>query len=95
MSRFCYIARCALRQFRRFYQILEDGKLLLILLDRERVSIYVDHLHAMNLAIRRERPIKNLNSEKLGDDILFAFDETKRSLAVCASTKVCFLLDIF
>jgi hypothetical protein len=42
----------------------------------------------MNLAIRRERPIKNLKREKLGDDVLFAFDETKRSLAVCASTKV-------
>jgi hypothetical protein len=88
--------RCALRQFRRFHQILENGKLLLIFLDRERVSIYIDHLHAMDSAIQRESPIKNLNREKLGDDVLFAFDETKRSLAVCAaaSTKVCFLLGI-
>jgi hypothetical protein len=87
-------SRCALRQFPRFHQILENEKLLLILLDRERVSIYIDHLHAMDLAIRRERSIKNLNREKLGDDVLFAFDEAKRSLAVCASTKVCFLLGI-
>jgi hypothetical protein len=85
---------CALRQFRRFHQVLENGNLLLILLDRERVSIYIDHLHAMNLAIQRERPIKNLNREKLGHDVLFAFDETKRSLAVCSSTKVCLLLGI-
>ncbi len=87
--------RCALRQFRRFYQILENGKLLLVLLDRERVSIYLDHLHAINTAIRRERTIKNLNREKLGEDVLFAFDETQRSLAVCASTKVCCLLGYF
>jgi hypothetical protein len=87
-------SRCALRQFRRFHQILENGKLLLILLNRERISIYIDHLHAMDLAIRRERPIKNLNRKKLGDDVLFAFDESKRSLAVCASTKVFFFLGI-
>ena len=40
------------------------------------------------MAIKRERPIKRLNREKLGQDVLFAFDETKRALAVCASKKV-------
>jgi hypothetical protein len=58
------------------------------LFDRDRVSIYLDSPHAMDMAIRRDRPIKSLNREKLGEDVLFAFDETKRSLAVCASTKV-------
>jgi hypothetical protein len=75
-------------QFHRFYQILENGKLLLILVDQEKVSIYLDHPHAMDMVIRRERPIKNLNREKLGKDVLFAFDETERFLVVCSSTKV-------
>jgi hypothetical protein len=42
----------------------------------------------MNAAIRRDRPIKSLNREKLGEEALFAFDEAKRSLAVCTSSKV-------
>jgi hypothetical protein len=41
----------------------------------------------MNMAIQ-DKPIKILKREKLGQDVLFAFDETKRALAVCASIKV-------
>ncbi|KAI0250894.1 hypothetical protein BJV78DRAFT_1275616 [Lactifluus subvellereus] len=71
-----------------FMQILENEKLLLVLYDRDRVSIYLERLTAMNMAIQRDRSVKNLNREKLGEDILFAFDETKRALVVCASTKL-------
>ena len=71
-----------------FYQLLENGKLLLVLLDRDRVAIYLDRLHAMNTAIQRDRFIKSLSREKLGEEVLFAFDETQRSLAVCGSSKV-------
>ncbi len=42
----------------------------------------------MGMAIERYRPIKVLNHEKLEEHILFAFDESKRALAVCAPTKV-------
>ena len=45
----------------------------------------------MDVAIQRNRPVKVLNREKLEKDILFAFDETKRALAVCAPTKVLFV----
>jgi hypothetical protein len=41
----------------------------------------------MEMAVRG-KPIKLLNREKLGEDVLFAFDETKRVLVVCASVKV-------
>ena len=41
----------------------------------------------MDTAVRG-RPIKLLNHEKLGEDVLFAFDESKRVLVVCASVKV-------
>lgn len=71
-----------------FCQILENEKLLLVLIDRDRVSIYLDRLAAIDMAIRRNRPIKAFNREKLGQDVLFAFDESKRVLAVCSSTKV-------
>jgi hypothetical protein len=42
----------------------------------------------MDMAIQNDRPIKKLDRERLGQDILFAFDERKRTLAVCASVKV-------
>ncbi|KAI0297433.1 hypothetical protein BC826DRAFT_1096771, partial [Russula brevipes] len=78
-----------------FYQGLENGRLLLVLINRDRVSIYLDRLPAMNAAILRDRPVKTLNREKLGEVIIFSFDETTRSLAVCASTKLQLHLFVF
>jgi hypothetical protein len=92
MSWRCHVAHALSYQFCRFHQILENGKFLLVLFNQNRVSIYLEHFHAMNMAIWQDRPIKSLNREKLGKDVLFAFDETKRSLAVCASTKVILIL---
>ncbi|KAI0250860.1 hypothetical protein BJV78DRAFT_1282923 [Lactifluus subvellereus] len=71
-----------------FYQLLEKERLLLILVDRDKVAIYLERLPVMSMAIQRDRPIKSLNREKLGQDVLFAFDETKRALAVCAPIKL-------
>jgi hypothetical protein len=74
--------------FRSLYQILENERLLLVLLDQDRAVIYLERLLEMDVAIRRNRYAKCLSREKLGNDVLFAFDETKRALAVCSSTKV-------
>ncbi len=87
-SNLIYTLRSTSGRFPSFHQILENEKLLLVLLDRDRVIIYLDRLPEMDIVIQRERPIKCLNREKLGEHALFAFDETKRALAVCAQTKV-------
>ena len=71
-----------------FCQILENEKLLLVLVDREWVFIYLESLSEIDAAIRGSRPIKSLKREKLGQDFLFAYDEMKRTLAVCASKMV-------
>ena len=71
-----------------FYQILENEKLLLVLLDGDRVTIFLARLPEMDMAIERNRHAKSLSREKLGNEVLFAFDEAKRALAVCSSTKV-------
>ncbi|KAF8490269.1 hypothetical protein F5888DRAFT_1910021, partial [Russula emetica] len=71
-----------------FCQILENERLLLILVDRERIFIYLELLLAIDPAIRRNRPIKSLNRESIGQDILFAYEETKRTLAVCSSRRL-------
>ena len=40
------------------------------------------------MAIQRGKPIKSLDRDKLGHGALFSFNEAKRTLAVCSSTKV-------
>ena len=42
----------------------------------------------MDAVIQRGKAIKTLNHDKVGDDVLFAYDEAKRMLTVCASAKV-------
>ena len=79
------------RRFRSFYQVLENERLLLVFLDLDggdKVSIYLERLPEMSLAIKRRRVVKSLKRERLGERVLFAFDERKRALAVCASAKV-------
>jgi hypothetical protein len=71
-----------------FCQILENEKLLLVLLDQNNVYIYLERLPTIDMAIQRDRPVKCLDRKSLGEDALFAFDETKRALAVCGSKKV-------
>jgi hypothetical protein len=71
-----------------FCQILKNETLLLVLVDRESVFIYLEPLPAIDAAIRRTEPVKRFNRGKLGQDVLFAYDETKRTLAVCASNRV-------
>jgi hypothetical protein len=50
--------------------------------------IYLEQLSAMDAAIQRGKAIKTLNPDKLGDGVLFTYDEAKRMMTVCASAKV-------
>jgi len=74
--------------FFSFYRLLENEKLLLVLADRENFFVFLEPLTALDSAIRRGKYIKGLNRKKLGQNVLISFDEAKRILAVCASTKV-------
>jgi hypothetical protein len=84
----CYLSLIILFSF---HYLLENEKLLLVLVDREKVSIYLARPAALEAAIRGN-PLKTLNRDKLGlgrdSDVFFAFDEAKRMLAVCSSVKV-------
>ncbi len=72
--------------FFSFYRLLENGRFLLVLANRENFFVYLQPLAALDRAIRRNKFIKYLNRDRLGHSVLFSFDETKRILAVCAST---------
>ncbi|KIO11026.1 hypothetical protein M404DRAFT_127237 [Pisolithus tinctorius Marx 270] len=74
-------------------QLLEGEKLLLIVTDRVgNLTVYLDHLTAIDAAIARGRG-KILNREKIGQDFVLAFDESKRMLSIVSSDKL--LLHIF
>ena len=69
-------------------QLLPAEKILLIVADRTgNLSVYLESLTAIDNAISRERG-KSLNREKIGQDFVVAFDESKRMLSVVSSDKV-------
>jgi hypothetical protein len=78
--------------FVSFHKLLENEKLLLILADSDNYSIHLERLSSMDAAIQRNKPIKHLNRDRVGEDALFAYDEAKRMLTVCASAKVSSIL---
>jgi hypothetical protein len=73
----------------RHAQVLEKERVLLIVDDRrDNLSIYLESLTAIGNAIDRRRVRRSVHQDKIGRDILVAYDESKRMLALCASTKV-------
>ncbi|KAF8548217.1 hypothetical protein OG21DRAFT_1449416 [Imleria badia] len=69
-------------------QLLEAEKLLLVVTDRAgNLFVYLDDLAAIAGAIDRTRG-KSLNREKIGQDFLLAYDESKKMLAVVSSDKL-------
>jgi hypothetical protein len=69
-------------------QLLEGEKLLLVVADRAgNLSVYLDRLEGMDGTIVRCRG-KPLNREKIGQEFLLAYDESKKMLAVVSSDKV-------
>ncbi|KAJ7246483.1 hypothetical protein C8J57DRAFT_1360578 [Mycena rebaudengoi] len=78
-------------------QLLEGGKLLLIIEDSELFYIYLDSPAALNHAISRGRTgVKRiLHRDKIGKDVIFAYDEQKRMLSLCATSKLLLHIYVF
>ena len=55
---------------------------------RQDILIYLERTDVIGNAIYHSRFKKKLHKEKIGNDFLLAFDESKRMLAVCATDKV-------
>jgi hypothetical protein len=81
----------------RHAQILDGGKLLLIIEDSEVLCVYLDSPAALDHALSRGRSSakRTLHRDKIGSDVILAYDEQKRMLSVCASSKVRVLIDYF
>lgn len=69
-------------------QLLEGEKLLLVIAScAGDLKVYLEDLADMDGAIARGRA-KLLNREKVGQEFLLAYDESKKQLAVVSSDKV-------
>jgi hypothetical protein len=63
--------------------------LLLVVADRGgKLLIFLDTLAGVDGAIRRHKHIKVLHRDKIGEEFILAYDESKRMLVLCASAKV-------
>ena len=78
--------------FVSFHRLLENERLLLVLADEDKHAVYLKRLAEMNATIQRAKPIKTFKRSRIGEDVLFAYDEAKRKLVVYASAKVCLFL---
>jgi hypothetical protein len=74
--------------FISFHRLLENERLLLVLAHQDKYVIYLESLAGMDDAIMRARAIKTLNRDRMGEQVLFSYDELKRTLAACATEKV-------
>jgi hypothetical protein len=74
--------------FNSFHQLLENDRHLLVLSGRDKHSIYLERLSEVDAAIRRAGAIKLLSHNHVGKALLFAYDETRRTLTVCAPAEV-------
>ena len=50
--------------------------------------MFLETLAKIGDSIERDKFKKQLHQEKIGNDFVLSFDESKRMLAICASSKV-------
>ncbi len=71
--------------------LLPSSKCLLVVDDNRpggNLSIYLEYISVLDNAIQQNRHKKVLHKDKLGENFVIAFDEIKRMLLLCASSKV-------
>ncbi|GBE82556.1 hypothetical protein SCP_0409400 [Sparassis crispa] len=70
-------------------QLLENEKLLLAITDGHgKLFIYLEAVTELDGAINRGRYKKLLHRDKIGQDFMLTYDESKRMLALCSSMKL-------
>lgn len=80
---------CPWHHNRRHSQLLENDRLLLVVADcHDGLLVFLDKLTEMDGAIRRQKYTKFLHRDRIGQEFIAAYEESKRMLIFCASTKV-------
>ncbi|KAJ7763628.1 hypothetical protein DFH07DRAFT_1059276 [Mycena maculata] len=78
-------------------QLLESGKLLLIIETPEVLYIYLESPAALENAVSRGRASAKrvLHRDKIGKEVLLAYDEQKRMLSLCETSKLLLHIYVF
>jgi hypothetical protein len=72
-----------------FIQLLSNEKVLMIVdVGNGKLSMYLERLADMDGAIKRPGREKTLHKDRIGQDLVVAFDEQQHSFVVCASVAV-------
>ncbi|KAJ7809088.1 hypothetical protein B0H14DRAFT_2867919 [Mycena olivaceomarginata] len=74
-------------------QLIESGDLLLVVEDAKYMHIYLEKLS--RLGFWPLRPRKSVNREKIGEKSLIAYDESTRTLLICATFQFQLHLYVF
>lgn len=70
-------------------QLLQGGRCLLVTGNTEGdCMIFCEHTHNLSAAVEKGHTKKHIRSERIGHQILLAYDETKHMLGVCSGEKV-------
>lgn len=69
-------------------QLLPESMILLILDDGKEIAIYLDSLTNISNSVNSKRTRKIIHHEKIGNDVVPAFDEGRRLLALFSANKV-------
>lgn len=73
----------------RFSRLLQDNRCLLAIQNAQKeIHIFLEKAESITGAIEIGHSKKMFHRDKIGSDFLFAYDEIKRMLAVCAVDKV-------
>ena len=84
----CNLFPLAYLTYCRHLQLLENDKILLIVDDHnDGILVYLDSQQGISVAVSRP-PRKTLHRSKIGKACIFSFDEGRRALAICETTKV-------
>lgn len=95
-TRYCELCQCAVYSLLlishhclRHLQLLQADRCLLVIDDVDGdFMVYLERIHDLSAAVAAGRNKKRVVKQKIGDQVLLAYDETKRMLAVCGAEKV-------
>jgi len=76
----------------RYLHLMENGRVLLIVKGGHSLIIYSEDANNLNAATQNgtRGARKTLNIDRLPGESIFSYNESTRTLAVCASTDVSF-----
>ncbi|KAI9455148.1 hypothetical protein BJY52DRAFT_1427134 [Lactarius psammicola] len=88
-KRFTHSFRVSSSTIVKYAHLLEGGRILLCVVDPHgNMVIYVESLSRVDAAIQKRSFAMQFHRDKIGKSCLFAFDESKRMLAVYSSARM-------